>query len=119
MAGKWDEEGFKESVKASYLASDPTPKSNAEILQELSEEFDVTGNAIRVFLVREGVYVKEAAPTKEEGTKEGKTPTKRVSKEAAINALKAKIEEKGKEVDSDILDKMTGKAAQYFVEILS
>ncbi len=118
-AEKWKDETFKESIKASYLASDPTPKTNAEILQELSAEFDVTGNAIRVFLVREGIYVKEAIVPKEEGAKDGKTPAKRVSKEAAIGALKAKLEELGKPVDPDILDKMTGKAAQYFLEVLS
>jgi len=43
----------------------------------------------------------------------------RVSKEASIAALKAMIEARGAAVDDDVLDKLTGKAAVYFAQVLS
>lgn len=118
MAGKWDEEGFKESVRSAYLDSDPSPKTNAEILKQLGEDFDVSPNSIRVFLTRENVYVAEK-PSEASSDKETKpTGGKRISKEAAISALKAKIAASGKTIDNEIIDKLTGKAALYFAELL-
>ena len=72
-------------------------------------------------LVQAGVYVKKEAgasttkTTKTSGSGEG---TKRVSKESSIAELRAAIEAAGKEVDEDILSKLTGKAAVYFLSVL-
>ena len=44
---------------------------------------------------------------------------KRVSKESSIAALRALIVGKGAEVDDEILEKLTGKAAVYFAAVLS
>ena len=65
-------------------------------------------------------YVKkgEATPTTTKAA-DGKEPAKRVSKESSIQALKAAITAKGKPVDDDVLDKLTGKAAIYLTSILN
>ncbi len=73
-----------------------------------------------MILVQAGVYVKkEAAAGTSTTKKEGAEGTKRVSKESQIAALKTAIENFGAEVDEEILDKLTGKAAAYFVKVLS
>jgi hypothetical protein len=41
-----------------------------------------------------------------------------VSKESSIADLRAAIEAKGGPVDDDILSKLTGKAAVYFLSVL-
>ena len=42
-----------------------------------------------------------------------------MSKEASIAALKAAIKARGKAVDEEILDKLTGKAAVYLTSVIS
>lgn len=117
MIADWNNEGFKEDLKKAYLESNPTPEANAEILKDLADLFDVSANAIRVFLVRENIYVKQSVEALESAQEV--TGTKRVPKEATINKLKKLIEEKGKPIDDAILDKLTGKAAQYIITLIS
>jgi hypothetical protein len=118
----WTEE-TKAKVVELYEKAEPTPETSTEIIKDIAEEMDASPNGVRMILVQAGVYVKkEAAPA---GAKGGKAAgsagegTKRVSKESQIAALKAAIEEKGAEIDPDVLDKLTGKAAAYFVKVLS
>lgn len=116
----WTEE-LKKEVIAAYEAEGPTAETSTEIIKSLAEQFEQSANGVRMVLVQAGVYVKKDATAEaSKGTtkKEG-TGAKRVSKEDSIAALKAAIEAKGKEVDSDILDKLTGKAAVYFTSILA
>lgn len=113
----WTEEQ-KAQAMAAYKAGNPTPENSTELIKGIAEEMDQSPNGVRMVLVQAGVYVKkEAAATgkKAGGAAEG---TKRVSKESQISALKAKIEELGGTVDEEILDKLTGKAAAYFVTVL-
>jgi len=71
-----------------------------------------------MILVQAGVYVKkDAAKPADKKTTTGEG-SKRVSKESQIAALRAVIEEKGAEVDDEILERLTGKAAAYFVKVL-
>lgn len=119
MATRWDDEEFKEKVRSTYLELDPTPESNSEILQQMGEDFDVSPNSIRVFLARENILVKKPSEPSKEGGKAATTGTKRVSKDKVIGQLKELIASKGKPVDTDILDKLTGKAAQYLIEVIS
>ena len=84
---------------------------------------DQTSNGVRMILIAAGVYIKKdpakpAEKTSTGGTKAAGDGTKRVSKESQINALKAAIEASGAEVDDEILDKLTGKAAVYFLSIM-
>lgn len=118
MAGKWDDEDYKAEIKQAYLDSDPKPETNQEILQELGITYEVSPNSIRVFLTKEGVYVAKK-PVDEGSTEVKATGSKRIPKEQSIKNLKALITSKGKAVDDAIVDKLTGKAAEYFIEILS
>ena len=60
--------------------------------------------------------VKKAQANGNGGASSGGT---RISKQAAQDALIAAIQDKGGEVDEDIISKLTGKAAQYFTGLLS
>ncbi len=113
----WTDEKKQDVIKK-YEAAKPTPETSTEIIKDLAEELDESPNGIRMILVQAGVYVKKdpakGTTEKKTGTGEG---TKRVSKESQIAALRAVIEEKGAEVDDSVLEKITGKAAAYFVKV--
>lgn len=115
----WTEEQ-KQEVIAKYQEAEPTPETSTEIIKQIADELEQSANGVRMILVQAGVYVKKEAPAatgKSSGkTTEGKTP--RVSKEASIGALKDAIRAKGADVDDEILDKLTGKAAIYFTSVL-
>lgn len=113
----WTEE-LKAKVIEAYEGANPTPETSTEIIKDIAEEFEQSPNGVRMVLVQAGVYVKkEASKTEASATKEG--GAKRVSKESSIAALKAAIEKRGKPVDDEILDKLTGKAAVYLTQVLS
>jgi hypothetical protein len=115
----WTDED-KAKVIAAYKASDPTPETSTEIIKDLAEQMDQSPNGIRMILVQAGVYVKKEATSGGTAKKEsGGEGTKRVSKESQIAALRKAIEGIGATVDDEILEKLTGKAAAYFVQVLS
>ncbi len=115
MADLSDE--LKQDIIKKYQSKDPTADTSTEIVKELAEELSDSPNRIRMILIQAGVYIKKGTAT--EGSKTASaTTTKRVSKEDQISALKAAIESLGKNADDDILDKLTGKAAAYFTEVL-
>lgn len=117
---QWTDE-LKKEVIAKYEAAGPTPESSTEIIKDIAEEIEMSPNGVRMVLVQAGVYVKKEAgstPTKTSSKSTGEG-SKRVSKESAIADLRAKIESMGKEVDEDILGKLTGKAAVYLLGVLS
>jgi 2,3-bisphosphoglycerate-independent phosphoglycerate mutase len=111
----------KQKVIAAYKAGNPTPENSTELIKEIAEEMEQSANGVRMILVQANVYVKKdaaASPTKGTTAKTGdKAP--RVSKESQIADLKAAIEAKGAEVDEDVLSKLTGKAAAYFIKVLA
>ena len=121
MAATWNDE-LKKEVIAKYEASNPTAETSTEIIKDIAEEIEMSPNGVRMVLVQAGVYVKKdpATSTAKTGTKTAATGDKpaRVSKESAIADLRAAIEEKGATVDDDILSKLTGKAAVYFLGVL-
>lgn len=112
---EWTEE-LKAQVVKEYEAADPTPETTMDIVKELAESFDKTPNGVRIVLSKAGVYVKKTAgaPAKSGGS----SGAKRVNKAEAIATLKEAIEKAGKEVDDDICDRLTGKAAVYFTGII-
>lgn len=118
----WTEE-LKKQVIAEYQEQDPTPDTSAEIIKQIAEEHDLSPNGVRQVLVQAQVYVKkEAATSSDKGGGKAKASgegTKRVSKESQIDALRKAIEHIGAPIDDDILGKLTGKAAQYFVSVLT
>jgi len=116
----WTEE-LKKTVIAAYEAADPTSENSTEIVKELADEYEQSANGVRQVLVQAGVYKKKEVGAKTGTAKTGAASDKapRVSKESQIADLKALIEAKGQEVDSEILDKFTGKAATYLVKVFS
>jgi transposase-like protein len=112
---------LKEKVIQMYKDADPTPASSTEVIKEIAEEVEQSANGVRQVLVQANVYVKKETPT--ETTKKTSTDKtegpKRVSKESQLDALKAAITAKGATVDDEIISKLTGKAAAYFVSVLS
>lgn len=120
MAANWTDE-LKASVIEKYEAAGPTPENSTEIIKDIAEEIEMSPNGVRMVLVQAGVYVKKDPAT---STAKAKTTSAtgdkpaRVSKESAIADLTAAIEAAGKEVDNDILSKLTGKAAVYFLGVI-
>lgn len=119
MAATWTEE-LKASVIEKYEGAEPTPETSTEIIKDIAEEIEMSPNGVRMVLVQAGVYVKKEAGTSTAKTKTAATGDKpaRVSKESAIGELRAAIEAAGKPVDEDILSKLTGKAAVYFLSLI-
>ena len=107
----WNDE-LKEKVVSDYEAANPTPENSTEIVAQIAEDIDATVNGVRAVLVRAGVYVKKTPATG--GTSEAKTGGTRVNKATAIKELKDIISNNSLDVEDDIIDKLTGKAAVYF-----
>lgn len=117
----WTDER-KAQVIAAYKSKNPTAETSTEIVKEIAEEMEESPNGVRQVLSQAGVYIKKEAGTSTDtktGTAKTSDKAPRVSKESQIEALKSAIEAKGAEIDADILDKLTGKAAAYFTKVLS
>lgn len=101
-----------------YLEANPTPETSAEIVADIAEQLNKPKNSVRMILSNAKVYVKKASavPSGSKATAEGDKAPRR-GKQEAINELTALIKKLGQDPDEDILSKMTGKAATYFVEV--
>ena len=111
----WDDEK-QAAVVAAYEEADPTPETSVEIVKELAEEYEESPNGVRMILTKAGVYVKKTPAAKSAGSSSGGT---RVSKADAIESLVSALNDAGQEVDEDIVNKLTGKAAQYFASVIT
>ncbi len=116
---EWTEDQKKSAI-AQYLAAEPTPETSMEIVKEIAEKLEQSPNGVRMILTTAKVYIKKdaatAAPPKA-GTKAGTaTAGKKPTKESQLTELKTIIEANGGTVDLEIIDKLTGKAAQYFTD---
>lgn len=110
---------LKEQVIEDYKAADPTPENSTEIIKDIADKISMSPNGVRMVLVQAEVYVKkDATAGGKPGTKKEGDAPKRVSKESSIAELRAAIEDKGAAVDEDILSKLTGKAAVYFLSVI-
>ena len=69
-----------------------------------------------MILSKAGVYVKKTPAASGSGT--SSNGGSRVSKAAAQEALVAALTDVGAEIDNDIVEKLTGKAAQYFAGVI-
>jgi len=108
----WTDE-LREQAVAMYLKGKPTSENSMDIVGEVAEELEFSPNSVRMILSKAGVYV-----TKSQGpAKEKKVTGTRVSKEGAQAALIEKLEAAGKEVNEEVISKLTGKAAQYFASL--
>lgn len=114
----WTDE-LKQKAQDMYLEREPNAENTMDIVNEVAEELGMAPNGVRMVLTKAGVYVTKAAKAskpKAEGA--AKTGGTRVNKEGAQAALTEAIEAAGKDVDADIISKLTGKAAQYFAAII-
>ena len=111
----WDQDK-KDEVVAAYEQAGPTPENSMEIVKEIAGEFEESPNGVRMVLSKAGVYIKKASAS---GPTSNGTGAPRVSKAAAQDSLVAAISDVGAEIDLEIINKMTGKAAVYFTGILS
>lgn len=121
----WTDERKAEAVEK-YLAAEPTPENSMEIVADIAAQMSESVNGVRMILIKainadgSQVYLKKAAATATASNKTAaatgdKAP--RVSKEAAHARLTTAITEADGTVDSEIVSKLTGKAALYFAEI--
>lgn len=116
----WTDEK-KAEVIAAYEAAEPTAENSMEIVKQIAEDFEESPNGVRMILTKAGVYVKKSpASGASSGAKaaSGDKPA-RVSKADAQAALVAALTDAGQEVDEDVVSKLTGKAAQYFANVLT
>jgi len=113
---EWTDELRMEVVEA-YQAGEPTPQNSMDIVKQIAEEYDATPNAVRGVLSKADVYIKKEASR---ATGSGDKPkTTRVSKADAQAKLTELITSLGKEADEDVINKLTGKAALYLVEVFT
>lgn len=111
----WDDDK-KAAVIAAYEEANPTPETSMEIVKDIADEFDESANGVRMVLSKAGVYVKKT-PASGSGTSSS-GGSGRVSKAAAQEALVAALTDVGADIDNDIVEKLTGKAAQYFAGVI-
>ena len=93
----WDDDK-KAAVVAAYEEANPTPETSMEIVK---------------------VYVKKTPAAGSGTSSSGGSGGSRVSKAAAQETLIAALTDAGVEIDNDIVEKLTGKAAQYFAGVIT
>jgi hypothetical protein len=117
----WTEERKAEAI-AAYLAEDPTAENSVEICKQIAEDMGESPNGVRMILVQAGKYVRKdstaTAAATSGTTKAAGEGTKRVSKEVSLAALTKVISDAGATVDSEIIEKLTGKGAIYFTSVI-
>ena len=114
----WDDVKKAKAIKM-YTDANPTPETSIEIVKEIAEALEETPNGVRMILAKAEVYVKQAASggASKSSTSDGDKP-KRVSKADSISALSELIQSQGITPDNEILEKLTGKQAVYFTELM-
>ncbi len=112
----WTDEAKAQAVEM-YTAEEPTPENSMEIVKEIAAELSESPNGVRMILTRAGVYVKKTPATKSTGG--GTGGGGRVSVADAQQAVRDAISDAGMEADDAIISKLTGKAANYFAEIIN
>lgn len=116
MSEGWTDEKKQQAISM-YQEREPTPENSVELVKEIAEELDMSPNGVRMILSKANVYIKKGGNTPANNSS-GEKKTTKVSKEEAHNRLTAAIEVAGGSADTDIVSKLTGKAALYFAEIL-
>ena len=112
----WTDEAKAQAVEM-YTAEDPTPENSMEVVKEIAAELGESPNGVRMILTRAGVYVKKTPATK--ATSSGGGGGGRVSVADAQQSVIDAISDAGMEADQAIISKLTGKAANYFAEIIN
>ena len=111
----WTDESKAEAVEL-YTTEDPTPETSMEIVKAIADTLGESPNGVRMILTKAGVYVKKAPATSSAKSNGGGG---RVSKADAQQTLKDALSDAGQEIDGDIIDKLTGKAAVYIAGVIN
>ena len=111
----WEEEKKQQAIEM-YTSEEPTAENSMEVVKSISTELGESPNGVRNILVRAGVYVKKTPATRSSSSK---TNGGRVSVADAQATLANAIRDTGVEPDEAIINKLTGKAANYFAEIIN
>ena len=112
----WTDEAKAQAVEM-YTAEEPTPENSMEIVKEIAAELSESPNGVRMILTRAGVYVKKTPATK--STSSGGGGGGRVTVADDQQADTDAISDAGMEADQAIISKLTGKAANYFAEVIT
>lgn len=124
-AFKWTDEKYAE-MKQEYVSrmdslGNDAAKHSSEVVAEIAEAHGATTNGFRIKLSKDGVYVKkEAAPVTKGKSGESKGGA-RTSKATAHAELRAAFTDGGvseDDIDAEIIDKLTGKAALHLAELI-
>lgn len=110
------EEDKKNLACQLYLDEEPTPETSMEIVKEVAEKLSESPNGVRMILTRAGIYVKKTPTVK---ASNGSTGGGRVSVADAQQSLKNALTDAGLEPDEAIISRLTGKAANYFADIVN
>ena len=113
----WDDDKKAQAVEM-YTEQEPTPETSMEIVKEIADEIGESPNGVRMILTKAGVYVKKS-PAASSGGGGSTNGGGRVSKQAMQEELIAAISDAGQTVDNDIIDKLSGKAAQYLAGVIT
>ena len=110
----WTDEAKAQAVEM-YTAEEPTPENSMEVVKMIAEELGESPNGVRMILTKAGVYVKKTPAAKSSGGTGGG----RVNVAAAQDELVKAISDMGREADTAIISKLTGKAAMYFATLIN
>lgn len=115
----WDD-AKKAKVVKMYLDRNPSPDTSIEIVKEIAEEVGETPNGVRMILSKAEAYIKSTPNTSSTSGKSASTETKipKVGKADKIARLSIAIQSAGMVPDNEILEKLTGKAADYFAQVV-
>ena len=111
----WTDEKKQEAVDM-YVAEEATPENSMEIVKDIAEQLEESPNGVRMILTKAGVYVRKTPAPRSGGSSGGGG---RVSVADAQAAVTSAISDAGQEVDLAIIGKLTGKAANYFANIIN
>ena len=112
----WTDESKAEAVEL-YTSEEPTPETSMEIVKTIADTLGESPNGVRMILTKAGVYVKKAPATSSAKSSTGGGG--RVSKADSQQTLKDALSDAGQDIDEDIIDKLTGKAAVYFAGVVN
>lgn len=114
-------EAYTTTMATEYDNDEARAAASVEVVKEIAEDLGETANGVRLILSKAGVYIKGSSKSKTDAKADAAAP-KRIGKAESHAGLKTAI----KAIDPDLLteegseliDKMTAKAAAYFTEIV-
>ena len=108
---------YQEIMGNDFETDEDRANHSVDVVKQLATEYDKTVNGVRMILIKNDVYIKK--PVAAKSTSTGSTGGKRVNKAEAQKELRNAIETIDADlVDNDIIEKLTGKAAQYFTTVM-